>query len=315
MLGFLKGLGAPIAFGALVLLAIITMVTDRRTLKESSGRDLSWWEGIVLEIAAPLQSIVAAPVDAVRSTWQSYFDLVGVGEENERLRTRVASLEESNLQYREALVSSGNLERIAAMRDEFEIPMLPSEIVGLDVSPWFRSVMIDRGTGHDVHAGYPVITDEGVVGLVTRTSAHAAKTMLVLDRQSTIDGVVQRSRVRGVVRGKGTDQLVFEFVARGGDVDVGDVIISSGMGGVYPKGLRIGAVVELLDPGGGLMQFATVQPAVDFGKLEQVFVMLHRGPSMELLYGTNTPEEPSTPAPVSAAPAEPAPPTNGPPAS
>jgi len=305
---FLKRLGAPIAFGALALLAVITMVTDRRTLRESSGRDLSWWEGAVLEIAAPLQSVVAAPVDGVRGTWQSYVDLVGVREENERLRGRVASLEEENLQYREALVSSGNLERIAAMRDEFEVPMLPSEIVGLDVSPWFRSVMVDRGNGHGVRAGNPVITDEGVVGLVTRTSAHAAKTMLVLDRQSTIDGVVQRSRVRGVVRGKGTDQLVFEFVTRGGDVEVGDVIITSGMAGVYPKGLRVGVVVELLDAGGGLMQIATVQPAVDFGKLEQVFVMLHRGPSMDLLYGTNAPDappaDPVEPPPVSAAAAD-----------
>lgn len=303
-------MGAPIAFGALALLAIITMVTDRRTLKESSGRDLSWWEGAVLEIAAPVQNVVSAPVDAVRSTWQSYVDLVGVRQENERLRSLVANLEEANLQYREALVSSGNLERISAMRDEFEIPMLPSEIVGLDVSPWFRSVMVDRGTGHGVHAGNPVITDEGVVGLVTRTSANAAKTMLVLDRQSTIDGVVQRSRVRGVVRGRGTDQLIFEFVVRGGDVEVGDVIITSGMGGVYPKGLRVGEVVELSDPGGGLMQIATVRPAVDFGRLEQVFVMLHRGTSMELLYGTNTPEEPApvpvSPAPVSAAVEEPA---------
>ncbi len=291
MPGFLKRLSAPIAFGALILLATITMVTDRRALKENGGRDLSWWEGIVLEIAVPVQKGVSAPVDAVRDAWRNYVDLVGVRRENERLLVEVAALEEQSLQYREALVASGHLQRIAAMRDEFEVPMLPSAIVGLDVSPWFRALLVDRGASHGVRAGNPVITGEGVVGLVTKTSPHAAKTMLLLDRQSTIDSVVQRSRARGMVRGQGTDRLAFEFVVRGADVAIGDVVITSGLGGVYPKGLRIGEVVEVADAGGSLIQVATLQPSVDFGKLEQVFVMLRRGPTMALLYGNDTPEQ------------------------
>jgi len=305
MPGFLKRLSAPIAFGALILLATITMVTDRRALMETGGRDLSWWEGIVLEIAVPIQKVVSAPVNTVRDTWRSYGDLVGVRRDNERLLSEVAALEEQNLQYREALVASGHLQRIAAMRDDFEVPMLPSKIVGLDVSPWFRALLVDRGSDHGVRAGNPVITDEGVVGLVTKTSPHAAKTMLMLDRQSTIDSVVQRSRARGMVRGQGTDRLAFEFVVRGGDVAVGDVVITSGLGGVYPKGLRIGEVIEVADAGGSLIQVATLNPSVDFGKLEQVFVMLRRGPTMELLYGSDTPEPrpvAPTPDPAPAAP-------------
>jgi rod shape-determining protein MreC len=279
-----KRIGGPILFGLLALVAVITMVSDRRSLAEG-GRDLPWWQGLVLEIAVPIQDAVAAPVDGVRGLWGDYVAVLSVREDNVRLRNRVAELEESNLQYREALVASGHLQQIAAMRDEFEIPMLPSEVVGLDVMPWFRSVLVDRGGAHGVRAGNPVITAEGVVGLVTATSRHAAKTMLLLDRQSAIDGIVQRSRARGIVRGRGTDQLAFEFVVRGGDVKLGDVVITSGLGGVYPKGLRVGEVVELLDAGGGLLQTATLRPAVDFGRLEQVFVMMRRGPTMDLLYG------------------------------
>ncbi|MBW2229266.1 MAG: rod shape-determining protein MreC [Deltaproteobacteria bacterium] len=283
-------MAAPIAFGALVLLATISMVTDRRALMEHAGRDLPWWQGLLLELAIPIQKALVAPVDALAGTWHGYVDLVGVREENEELRALVSRLEEENLQYREALVASGHLDRIAAMRDHFETPMLPSEVVGLDVSPLFRSVLVDRGVEHGVHAGNPVITDEGVVGLVTRTSPHAAKTMLVLDRQSTVDAVVQRSRARGMVRGRGSDELEFESVARDSDVIIGDVVITSGLGGVYPKGLRLGEIIELRDPGGSLMQIALVKPAVDFGRLEQVFVMLRRGPTMDLLYGGNAPE-------------------------
>jgi rod shape-determining protein MreC len=279
----LKRIGAPVLFGLLALVAVITMVSDRRSLAEG-GRDLPWWQAVMLEIAVPVQDVVAAPVDGIRGLWSDYVALRDVRSENQRLRSRLAELEEANLQYREALVASGHLQQIAAMRDDFEIPMLPSEVVGLDVMPWFRSVLVDRGRAHGVRAGNPVITAEGVVGLVTATSRHAAKTMLLLDRQSAIDGIVQRSRARGIVRGRGTDQLAFEFVVRGGDVKVGDIVITSGLGGVYPKGLRIGEVEELLDPAGGLLQTASLRPGVDFGRLEQVFVMLRRGPTMDLLY-------------------------------
>lgn len=283
---FWKRVRAPIAFGLLCLVTAVTMVLDR-PLDEARGDDLPWWQGWLFEIAVPIQKLVTVPVDKLRGAWRSYVDVLELSDQNARLRARVIELEEANLQYREALVASGNLQRVAAMRDDFEIPMMPSEIVGLDVSPWFRSVLIDRGGRHGVRPGFPVITDRGVVGLVTATSGHAAKTMLLLDRQSAIDGIVQRTRARGIVRGLGSDELEFEFVVRGSDVREGDVVITSGMGGVYPKGLRIGRVSEVVDPEGQLLQTAILQPAVDFGRLEQVFVMLRRGPAMDLLYGGN----------------------------
>jgi len=296
---FWRRLGAPIAFGILALLTTVTMVSDRRAIRDEAA-GLPWWQSLLLEVTVPVQKVLLAPVDAASSAWSRYIDLVGVQDENERLRERLRELEDANLQFREALVASGHLERIASMRDDFEVEMLPAEIVGLDVSPWFRSVLVDRGHGHGVRSGSPVLTDRGVVGLVTATSASAARAMLLLDRQSAIDGVVQRSRARGVVRGRGTGELEFEFVVRGSDVREGDVVITSGMGGVFPKGLRIGVVRNVADPGGRLLQTAVLAPSVDFGRLEQTFVMLHRGPTMELLYGGSG--DPPVDAPASAAP-------------
>lgn len=268
----------------LVGIALINMVVDHRALAHG-GRELSWWSGLVLDVAVPVQKMVALPLDAARDSWDDYVALVDVKSENERLRSRLAEVEDENLQLREALVASGRLERIAKMRDEFDIPMLPAELVGLDVSTWFRSVLLDRGRKHGVRSGMPLISEQGLVGLVTATSRNAAKGMLLLDRQSAVDGVVQRSRARGVVRGAG-EELAFEFVARGADVAVGDVIITSGLGGVYPKGLRIGRIRSVDEPGAQLVRRAVVEPAVDFGRLEQVFVMLRRGPTMELLYAS-----------------------------
>jgi rod shape-determining protein MreC len=280
---FLLRLRLPLLFAALVLLTLLSMVADRRSLGQG-GSDLMWPFGAVLEVAAPIQKALLFPVDLARAGWSRYVQLVDVGEENELLRARVAALEEANLQYSEALVASGHLQRIAQMRERFAVPLLPSEVVGHDVSPFFRSVLLDRGRSQGVRAGMPVVTDDGLVGLVTATSLHAARTMLLLDRQSAVDAIVQRSRARGIVRGVDRGRLEFMLVVRGDDVQPGDVIVTSGVGGVHPKGIRIGTVRSVQTEESQILHTASMRPAVDFGRLEQVFVMLERGPTMELLY-------------------------------
>ena len=279
-----KRMAAPLVLAGLVLLALATMTSDRRTAREG-GRELSWWEGLALDATSLGRKLVSVPVDSVDGVWNGYVDLRGVQEENERLRARQAEVMEEVLQLREALVTSGHLQRIAEMREDYEIPMLPAEVVGFDVGPAFRSVLIDRGRRDGVRPGQPVITFDGVVGLVTATSEMSARVMLALDAQSRVAATVQRSRVRGIARGQGTSDLEFEFTTRATDVREGDVVITSGLGGVYPKGLRVGTVDGVFDPGGQLQSRANLHPSVDLARLEQVFVMLWRAPSMALLYG------------------------------
>ena len=274
--------------------AIVNMVVDRRALVQG-GRELSWWSGLALDVAVPIQKVVALPFEIARGSWGDYIALQGVRRENGDLRGKLAESEDENLQLREALLASGRLDRIAEMREEFDVPMLRANLVGLDASTWFRSVLIDRGRNHGVHSGMPLISELGVVGLVTATSRNAAKGMLLLDRQSAVSAVVQRSRDRGVVRGTG-DGLVFEFVGRDADVAPGDLLITSGLGGVFPKGLRIGVVATVEEASAQLQREATVDPVVDFGRLEQVFVMLRRSSTMDLLYATEGGDQPD-PAP------------------
>ncbi len=294
---------------AIVVAALTTMVSDHRASRRGA-RDHAFLPGLVLDLAAPVQKMMATPADVAREVWSRYVALVGLNTENERLRARIVELEEANLQYREALVASGHLQRIAEMRSDLEMPLLPTEVVGQDVSPWFRSVLLDRGRGHGLAPGMPVVTEEGLVGLLTATSRRASKAMLLLDPQSAVDGIVQRSRARGIVRGRRGDRVEFEFVVRGADVQVGDVVITSGLGGLYPKGVRIGRVVGV-EEAGDLLQTALVETAVDFGRLENVFVMLWRAPTMDLLYpaeaGDGAPAEAGDSAPAEAGDGAPAP--------
>ncbi len=282
MRDLLERLRIPIILGLIVVVALATMVGDRRGA-DARGHDRGFIAGLVMDVTVPVQRVLAAPAEAVRGVWGRYVSLLAVRSENERLRERVARLEEENLQIREALVQSGFLDQIAAMRSDFASPMLPAQVVGQDASAWFRSVLLDRGRTHGVGPGMPVVTDEGLAGLVTDTSARASRAMLLTDHQSSVDGIVQRSRALGIVRGRRDGNLEFEFAVRGSDVRVGDVVIASGLGGVYPKGLRIGEIVEVAEPG-NILQTAVVTPVVDFGRLEGVFVMLWRAPTMDLLY-------------------------------
>jgi rod shape-determining protein MreC len=298
MAEFPRRLPLPLLVAGLIAAAVVAMVVDRRAGSDG-GRELPAWLGGLMDAAAPVQRVVAMPVRAVRNGWGSYVAVVDAAEQNRALQADVVRLEEENLQLREALVASGRLQRIAEMRERYEIPMLPAELVGVDTSPWFRSVLVDRGRDRGVRSGMPVISEQGLVGVVTATAGGSSKAMLVLDRQTAIDGVIQRSRSRGMVRGQGTAELEFEFIARDSDVAQGDVVVTSGLDGVYPKGLRIGRITSISEPDDELLQRASIHPAVDFSRLEQVFVMLRRGPAMELLYSTRVGDDPppETPEP------------------
>ena len=285
----LHRLRLPLLFAGLGVLAAISIFADQRAL-QAGGRDLSWWTGgLLLEIAAPVQRVLTAPIDGVRSLWRSYVDVLGVREENEALRRQVAELQEESLALREALIASGSLEQVAEMRSQLEMPMTSAEVVGQDVSPWFRTVVLDRGRDHGLRAGMPIVTESGVVGLVTATTPHASRAMLILDRQSAVDGLVQRSRARGIVRGTGEGELVFEFTGPADQVQAGDLVITSGYGGVYPKGVRIGEVISVDDGAPDLVRRAALRPAASFDRLERVFALLWRSPTLELLSPDQSP--------------------------
>lgn len=281
MTDFLRRIRLPLLFAGLLLLTLAFMLIDR---DPESAAGSGWFRSGLLEVTAPLQKLVTAPSEWLGEVWTEYVALVDVRKQNAQLERRIAELEEENLQFREALVASGHLDRIAGMRVGFEVPLLPSEVVGQDVSPWFRSVLLDRGREQAVLTGMPVVSDGGLVGLVTATSPDASRAMMLLDRRSAVDAIVQRSRARGIVRGTGAGEIEFVFMVRGDDVLPGDTIITSGVGGVYPKGLRVGTVREVHVERSEILHFAEVEPAVDFGRLEQVFVMLARGPTLDLLF-------------------------------
>jgi rod shape-determining protein MreC len=260
----------PLAYLLLSALCVISMVTERRHAPlDPASRAL-------VALTVPLERMVTLPVHEIRGWWDELVVLVQVREQNDQLRQHIARLEEENLQYREAIVSSERFQRLAGFRESHEVPMVPANVVHQDLSPWFRSVIIDQGTAAGIRPGMPVVTDLGVVGVVSGTAPSASKVLLLIDPQSHVDAYVQRSRARGSVRGAKGRECSFEFVLRDEDLAVGDLLLTSGMGEVFPKGLVIGHVTSVERRPYGLFQEAQIKPAVDFGKLEEVFVILEQ---------------------------------------
>ena len=234
--------------------------------------DLSLPSRVILELTVPVERMVTLPVTFVRRVWNGYLSLVGVNEENQGLRSRIAELEDENLQYREAIVASERFQRLRHLRERKDMALVPATVIAQDLSPWFRSVIINRGASAGIATGMPVLADAGVVGVVAGTTPNAARVLLLVDPQSRIDVYVQRTRARGTVRGTAGEICAFEYVVRDEDLQVGDLLLTSGLDRVFPKGLPIGRITALERRPYGLFLEAEIEPAVDLHRLEEVFV-------------------------------------------
>ena len=153
--------------------------------------------------------------------------------------------------------------------------MLAAEVIGKDPSSWFKTIIIDKGSTDGVGRGDPVVVPEGIAGQIMEVAENYSKVLLIIDRNSAVDSLVQRTRARGVIKGESIRQCTLEYVLQKNEVKAGDTIVSSGLDGVYPKGLRVGEVSEVNTGSSGIFKEVIVNPYVDFEKLEEVLVIVN----------------------------------------
>ncbi|RME38988.1 MAG: rod shape-determining protein MreC [Deltaproteobacteria bacterium] len=272
MLEFLRKYRLPLLAGTL-LLAVLLFYSYH--LRQKTG--LSLFHRGLLQLTAPFQRLVDRSIEAVADTWTHYVWLVDTArrneeleQENRRLRSRLANLTEVRL-------ANERLRRLLGFRQTIQRQVLPAQVIGEDASSWFRTVVIDKGSEDGVRDGLPVVVAEGVVGRTFQTAPHAARVLLVTDASSAVAVLVQPTRTRAICRGRG-QRLVLDFAPRTDQITVGDTVITSGMGGVFPKGIPVGTVTEVSRGDYGLFQGVTVEPTVDFSRLEEVLVLLESTP-------------------------------------
>lgn len=230
-------------------------------------------ETVTFGVFAEIQRTASAIIARVRSVWGGYIALRHVRGENEALRRQVSELQVT-LQGQRALAErSRQLQQLLDLRDRSNLLTTAAEVIAAGASPDFRTLTIDKGTGNGLRPDMAVIAPAGVVGRVIMPSARAAKVQLLIDRNAAAGAMIERSRAQGVIVGGGDQALRFEYVAETADVKVGDVVVTSGIDGIYPKGFVVGQV-ESVERGGGAYKIIRVRPAVDFSALEEVLVVL-----------------------------------------
>jgi len=225
------------------------------------------------------QRAVSGGVSLARRVWGGYIGLRGVRAENEALRKQLA---EANVKLQDQRALAGRtvgLERLLELRERAPLLTTGATIVGAGASPEFRTVTINKGTSDGLRRDLAVLAPAGVVGRVVTPSRRNAKVQLLVDRSAAAGALIERSRAQGVVVGTGESRLRLDYVSEVFDVVTGDVVVTSGIDGIYPKGFVIGRVVAV-ERSGGAYRLISVEPAVDFSTLEDVLVVLTR-PSHE----------------------------------
>lgn len=251
-----------------------------------SRENMSFFESLVVGITSPMQKALRGIIGGIGSVWRGYFYLVGLQQENETLMRELQQLKLQMNRYREADLANQRLRALLNFKKSIATPLMPAQLVAFDPSGWFQTIVIDKGRNDGVVQDMAVVSAEGLVGRVIGVSGHHAKVLLILDGNSAVDAFVQRSRARGVLVGLGRERCLLKYVQRNEDVQVGDRVISSALGGVFPKGLLLGTVEKVVRGSSGLFQRVEVEPAVNFSRLEEVMVVKEPPPEEPALTGS-----------------------------
>ena len=229
---------------------------------------------------AELQRLMTGGLTGAQDLWTGYIDLRHVGEENAALKQELQALQIRLQEERAMSQRTQDLRQLLELRQRAELQTTAAEIIAAGASPEFRTVTIDKGSGDGLVADMAVISPTGVVGRVILSSPRAAKVQLLVDRNAAAGAVVERSRAQGVVVGVGADGLRMDYVPGTADVKPGDLVVTSGIDGIYPKGFVIGTV-ETVERGLGSYHQIRIRPAVDFSRIEEVLVVLTPSPARE----------------------------------
>lgn len=243
-------------------------------------------ESVTFGIFSEVQRGLSGGFLAIRGVWAGYVGLRNLKVENEALKRDLAAAQVAVQEQRALADRTRGLERLLDLREHLKLKTVAAEIIGAAATPDFRTLTIDKGTRDGVRADMSVIAPAGVVGRLVVPSLRSAKVQLLIDRNAAAGAIVERTRAQGVVVGGGDDRLRMEYVSEAVDVIAGDLVVTSGIDGIYPKGFVIGRI-ESVERAGGAYKRITIKPAVDFSSLEDVLVVLTPTPAREAAQGVS----------------------------
>lgn len=259
--------------GALLVCVFLSVFLYIFSLNFRPPSKMDVLQRFVVESLSPLLQSVGKVSGFLEDMVHEYIWLRNVRHENEALKERTAALEQMVTSYKEAYVENLRLRRLLDFKSTIEAETVAAQVVVYDMTGWFQTLIVDKGIHDNVRPDMAVVNDEGVVGRILDVSDRYSRVLLITDPGSAVDAVIQRNRVRGILAGKDSSGCLLRYVRGNLDVQTGDLIISSGKDGIYPKGLRLGVVQGIFKDPVDLFQKIEVKPLVRLSALEEVLII------------------------------------------
>ena len=259
-----------IGFLASILIFSLVLMTVNVRYEKSN----LFFESIVVWFFSPIQNLLTSTTSYVSDAFDHYFFLVETSKENDRLLLKVNLLSKKNNELIERNKLLERSDNLIEFLDKDERPFVIAKVIGYDATQWSKVIFINRGTNHKVQKNSSVMNNAGVIGHVIHSSPNSSKVLLITDGRSAVDSLFQETRESGITVGTGENICEMKFVPISAKINLGDKVISSGLGGVFPKGLVVGRVVDIVKHSQELFQDIMVEPSADLSNIEEVIVLL-----------------------------------------
>jgi rod shape-determining protein MreC len=259
-----------------VIVGHVILISTQVTTK----RGVPMLDAVVFGMFSEVQRVANTVTGGVRTSWQNYFALQQVRTENEQLKQQLAELRVRMQQERGLAEQSQSLQKLLELKTSTELATTGANVIAGGASPEFRTITIDKGAGDGIRADMAVIAPAGVVGRVIQPTARASKVQLLIDRNAAAGALIERTRAQGVVVGTGAEELRMDYVSGSADVKAGDVVVTSGIDGIYPKGFVIGQI-QSVRRSAGEYSAIVIKPAVDFTALEAILIVMSPPPASD----------------------------------
>lgn len=262
----------PVVLGGAILFSFLLMTMEVRREEYL----VPFLKRLLLESVTPFLKVTTYLRQTTRDIWENYVDLRSVRQENRHLQEEIEALRSRLRGLEETGRENQRLRSLLGLQERVPFTVAPATVLAKDATNWFHTLLIDQGTHHGVERHMAVIAPGGLVGQVVDVSSSSARVQLITDPVSAVGVLLQGTRVTGLLVGGQSGRLRIKYLPARAEIPPGEVVITSGLGGVYPKGITIGRVLAAEGKSGALFQEATVEPAVDFSQLEEVLVVTGR---------------------------------------
>lgn len=240
----------------------------------NGGSLLSIAESAALTMAYPIQKAIDKVFQTSDYLFSSYINLVGTEARNRQLEHENARLAGELVTYSEIKLENQRLRSLLSLkkRNDFMVRGLAARVIGRQTDDLSRILIIDQGSNRGLELDNPVFVAQGLSGRIVALGPFSAKVLLLIDRNSACDVMIQRNRCRGILQGQGKSCRL-AYLQQSADIKVGDQLVTTGLDNIFPKGVGVGRVVSVNSPANNLSQEIIVEPEFDFTRIEEVYVV------------------------------------------